>query len=231
MRTNRRFLVLLAGLLTVLLVACNGEEPAPAPAAIPAPAVAAPAAPAPADEPAPAPVTADEPVAAPAPAEPAPAPDQPAPAATPAPLEPAPAPAPAEPAPAPAGPLDGIAVPDPYDPNNRDSILARYDADKARFEAVLATGSPVLWVTDAIWCPKCGAVRPHVRELMDEYAGRVHFLIMDYDDPDLASYRRDFSAGTHPSLAGVSGGVAAKSHQGVASKEQIVSLIEAAIAA
>ena len=218
MRTNRRFLVLLAGLLTVLLVACNGEEPAPAPAAIPAPAKVAPAAPA-AAEPAPAPATADEPVTAPAPA------------ATPAPLEPAPAPAPAEPAPAPAGPLDGIAVPDPYDPNNRDSILARYDADKARFEAVLATGSPVLWVTDAIWCPKCGAVRPHVRELMDEYAGRVHFLIMDYDDPDLASYRRDFSAGTHPSLAGVSGGVAAKSHQGVASKEQIVSLIEAAIAA
>ena len=154
---------------------------------------------------------------------------------TPATLEPEPEPAAPEPEPEPpavvTGPLDGIAVPAPYDPRNRDSILARYVDDKARFEAVLATDSPVLWVTDAIWCPKCGAVRPHVRELMDEYAGQVHFLIMDYDDPDLSSYRRDFNAGNHPSLSGVRAGVSVKSHQGVASKEQIVALIEAAIAA
>ncbi len=229
MRIRSKFMVLLSGVAAVLLIACNGDEPAPTPA----PAAAPPAAVAGAAAPATAPAVVVEPVAdpapvAPEPAAPAPQTSEPAPAATPATLEPAPAPEPA-PEPAPAGPLDGIAVPDPYEPNDRDSILDRYVADKSRFEAVLATDSPVLWVTDAIWCPKCGAVRPHVRELMDEYAGRVHFLIMDYDDPGLDSYRREFNAGNHPSLAGVRGGVAALSHQGVASKDQIVALIEAAI--
>ena len=127
--------------------------------------------------------------------------------------------------------LDGIPVPDPYDPRDRDSILARYAADKARFQAVLATSSPVLWVSDAIWCPKCGAVRPVVRDLMGEYAGRVHFLVMDYDDRELASYRREFRAVTHPSLAAVRNGVSVRSHQGIANRSQIVALIEAAIAA
>ena len=230
MRPNRKFLILLSGFAAALLIACNGDDPVPAAPAAPAapPAAAATAAPV-------------ETVAATtqpaAPAVPEPADSAPAPVATPATLDPEPEPEPvaAEPEPAPpavvTGPLDGIAVPAPYDPRNRDSILARYVDDKARFEAVLATDSPVLWVTDAIWCPKCGAVRPHVRELMDEYAGQVHFLIMDYDDPDLSSYRRDFNAGNHPSLSGVRGGVSVKSHQGVASKEQIVALIEAAIAA
>lgn len=230
MRPNRKFLVLLSGLAAALLIACNGDDAAPAAPAEPAPpAAAATAAPA---APAEAPAVATEPEA---PAAPEPAASAPAPAATPATLEPEPAPEPVAPEPEPVavvtGPLDGIAVPAPYDPRNRDSILTRYVDDKARFEAVLATDSPVLWVTDAIWCPKCGAVRPHVRELMDEYAGRVHFLIMDYDDSELGSYRRDFNAGTHPSLAGIRGGVSVKSHQGVASKEQIVALIEAAIAA
>lgn len=235
MRPNRNILILISGLAAALLIACNGDDPAPvAPVAPPAPpaaaATAAPEAPA-------------EPVSEPSepepPAAPEPAASAPAPAATPATLEPAPEPEPEPAAPAPepepvavvAGPLDGIAVPAPYDPRNRDSILARYVDDKARFEAVLATDSPVLWVTDAIWCPKCGAVRPIVRELIDEYAGQVHFLIMDYDDPDLASYRRDFNAGNHPSLSGVRGGVSVKSHQGIPSKEQVVALIEAAIAA
>ncbi len=230
MRPNRKFLFLLSGLAAALLIACNGDDPAPAAPTAP-PAAAAPAAPATPAETA-APATQPE-----APADPEPAASTPAPDATPATLEPEAEPEPVAPAADPepvavvAGPLDGIAVPAPYDPQNRDSILARYVDDKARFEAVLATDSPVLWVTDAIWCPKCGAVRPHVRELMDEYAGQVHFLIMDYDDSDLASYRRDLNAGTHPSLAGVRGGVAIRSHQGVASREQIVALIEAAIAA
>ena len=231
MRTNRKFLIVLSGLAAALLIACNGDEPAPAAPAAPAapPAAAATAAPA---APAEAPPAPTEPQA---PAAPEPDVSAPEPAATPAPLEPAPEPEPVapepEPAPVAAGPLDGIAVPAPYDPQNRDSILARYAADKARFEAVLATDSPVLWVTDAIWCPKCGAIRPHVRELMDEYAGQVHFLVMDYDDSDLSSYRRDLKASTHPSLAGVRAGVSIKSLQGVANKEQIVALIEAAIAA
>lgn len=226
MRPNRNILILLSGLAAALLIACNGDDPAPpapvAPAAPPAAAaIATPAAPV---------------ETAAATTEPQ-ALAEPAPAVTPATLEPAPEPEPVAPAPEPepapvvTGPLDGIAVPAPYDPRNRDSILARYVDDKARFEAVLATDSPVLWVTDAIWCPKCGAVRPHVRELMDEYAGQVHFLIMDYDDGDLASYRSDFNAGNHPSLSGVRGGVSVKSHQGVADKEQIIALIEAAIAA
>ena len=225
MRPNRKFLILLSGLAAALLIACNGGDPAPA-----APAAATAASAAPVETGA----ATTEPATPPAPE---PAVSAPAPAATPATLEPEPEPEPAGPAPEPApvavvaGPLDGIAVPAPYDPQNRDSILSRYVDDKARFEAVLATDSPVLWVTDAIWCPKCGAVRPHVRDLMDEYAGQVHFLIMDYDDPDLSSYRRDFNAGNHPSLSGVRGGVSVKSHQGVASKEQIVALIEAAIAA
>lgn len=223
MRTDRNLRILLTGLAAALLIGCNGDESAPAAAtaATPAPIQAPPA----------------ETLSAPAaPAAETPAPE-PVAAATPATLEPAPEPEPTapEPAPAPAAvaavPLDGIGVPAPYDPRDRDSILARYVADKSRFEAVLATDSPVLWVSDAIWCPKCGAVRPHVRELMEEYAGRVHFLIMDYDDPDLNPYRRDFNAGNHPSLAGVRGGVSVRSHQGVADKEQITALIEAAIAA
>ena len=213
MRINRNILILVCGLSAALFIACNGEESATDAASIAAPPAA---------------------VATAAPQSAASPPEA---AATPATLEPAPEPEPAAPDPQPepaavvAGTLDGIVVPAPYDPGNRDSILARYVDDKDRFEAVLATDSPVLWVTDAIWCPKCGAVRPHVRELMDEYAGRVHFLIMDYDDGDLSSYRRDFNAGTHPSLAGVRGGVSIRSHQGVASKEQVVELIEAAIAA
>lgn len=228
MRINRKFLILLSGLAAAMLIACNGDEPAPA---------TPPAAPAAAATLAPAEPTAAAPETAATTAEPEADASTPPVAETPATLEPAPDPEPAAPDPQPepvavvAGPLDGIAVPAPYDPRNRDSILARYVDDKARFEAVLATDSPVLWVTDAIWCPKCGAVRPHVRELMDEYAGRVHFLIMDYDDPELASYRSGLNAGNHPSLAGVRGGVSVKSHQGVANKEQVVALIEAAIAA
>ena len=233
MRPNRKFLILLSGLAAALLIACNGDDPAPAAPAAPTAPLAAAATATPA-APAASPSATTEPAA---PAAPGPDAGAPTPAATPATLEPVPVPKPAAPEPEPepvavvAGSLDGIAVPAPYDPQNRDSILARYVDDKARFEAVLATDSPVLWVTDAIWCPKCGAVRPHVRELMDEYAGQVHFLIMDYDDSDLGTYRRDFNAGNHPSMAGVRGGVSVRSHQGVVSKEQIIALIEAAIAA
>lgn len=74
-------------------------------------------------------------------------------------------------------------------------------------------------------------MRPVLRDLMGEYAGRVHFLVMDYDDRELASYRREFRAATHPSLAGVRNGVSIRSHQGIANRSQMVALIEAAIAA
>lgn len=39
----------------------------------------------------------------------------------------------------------------PYMPANRQSILDRYKADAARAEVVLASGRPVVLVTDAIW--------------------------------------------------------------------------------
>ena len=50
----------------------------------------------------------------------------------------------------PAADSNVVRVP-PYDPADRSTILARYAADAARVEAVLASGRPVLIVTDAIW--------------------------------------------------------------------------------
>ena len=45
---------------------------------------------------------------------------------------------------------DPVRVP-PYDPADRATILARFAADAVRVEEVLASGRPVLIVTDAIW--------------------------------------------------------------------------------
>ncbi len=44
-------------------------------------------------------------------------------------------------------------------------------------------------------------MRPTVRGLMDEYAGRVEILIMDYDDRD--PYRMQYGATGHPSFAAI----------------------------
>lgn len=232
MRPKRLALIFAGFALAVGLAACDGQtEPPEIDAAPPVASVATQAVPAAAD---PAPVAPVAPTpTSPATTEPVAAP----PAAEVDPVVPAPpvldAPAPPPPEqPADPGPLDGIMVPDPYDPNDEASILARYQADKARLPAVLASGSPVLWVTDAIWCYLCEAVRPHVREIMDEYAGRIHVLIMDYDDSDLAGYRRDFNAANHPSLATLgANGALVRSYQGVANKAQIVEMIEAALTA
>ncbi|HJN39600.1 MAG TPA: hypothetical protein QGH28_05425 [Chloroflexota bacterium] len=46
-------------------------------------------------------------------------------------------------------------------------------------------------------------MRPTVRGLMDEYAGRVEILIMDYDDRDLDPYRMQYGATGHPSFAAI----------------------------
>jgi hypothetical protein len=47
-------------------------------------------------------------------------------------------------------------------------------------------------------------MRPTVRGLMDEYAGRTEFLIMDYDNRDLNPYRMQYGATGHPSFAAIS---------------------------
>ncbi len=46
-------------------------------------------------------------------------------------------------------------------------------------------------------------MRPTVRGLMDQYEGRVEFLIMDYDDRTLSDYRRQNGATGHPSFAAI----------------------------
>ena len=48
-------------------------------------------------------------------------------------------------------------------------------------------------------------MRPAVRGLMDAYRGKVAFLILDYDDPDLSKYRTQYRIGAHPSFAIVRG--------------------------
>ena len=131
-----------------------------------------------------------------------------------------------------SGLLDGIAVPNPFDANDDDSVRARYTADKARFEAVLASGSPVLWKTDAVWCGFCVRMRPIMLELMDEYDGRIHVLIMDYDDGELSEYRNRFDATSHPSFAVIGAdGAVVQSFHGVTDKADLVSVIEEALAA
>ena len=68
----------------------------------------------------------------------------------------------ATPSPAPATavesqPAESVAAAPPfpratfYDPDDLETVRARYVEDRARVEAVLAAGVPVLWVTDAIW--------------------------------------------------------------------------------
>ncbi len=131
-----------------------------------------------------------------------------------------------------SGPLDGIAVPDRFEANDDASVIARYAADKARFEAVLASGSPVLWKTDAIWCHFCVQMRPVVLQLMDEYEGRIHVLIMDYDDGELSEYRRRLNATNHPSFAVIGAdGAVVRSFQGVTAKADLVTAIEEVLAA
>ena len=131
-----------------------------------------------------------------------------------------------------SGPLDGIAVPDRFEANDDASVIARYAADKARFEAVLASGSPVLWKTDAIWCHFCVQMRPVVLQLMDEYEGRIHVLIMDYDDGELSEYRRRLNATNHPSFAVIGAdGAVVRSFQGVTAKADLVAAIEEVLAA
>jgi hypothetical protein len=134
--SSRRLLLAAGGIgLATLAAACGADAAAPAKSIAAAPAAVPPV------------VPTDAPAAA---AEPDPATEAPAPAGNltgtseAAPVADA-APTPTAP-PAPAFPR-----PAPYNPDDRDSIKVRYSEDSARFEAVLAAGVPVLWVTDAIW--------------------------------------------------------------------------------
>ena len=49
--------------------------------------------------------------------------------------------------------LDPLAATRPlsYNPDDRESVISRYAQDRARLDAVLTAGVPVIWVTDAIW--------------------------------------------------------------------------------
>ncbi len=157
-RLPRRHLLLVSGGLglATLAVACGAEAAAPAKSIAAASAAAPPAvptdAPAATTEPAP---TAEASASATA-AETTPASEAPAAvgnAAETSEETPTAAAAPPTAAPvaesAPAAPT--FPHPTPYNPDDRDSIKERYSEDAARFEAVLAAGVPVLWVTDAIW--------------------------------------------------------------------------------
>ena len=69
-------------------------------------------------------------------------------------------------------------------------------------------------------------------ELMDEYDGRIHVLIMDYDDGELSEYRNRFDATSHPSFAVIGAdGAVVQSFHGVTDKADLVSVIEEALAA
>ena len=67
---------------------------------------------------------------------------------------------------------------------------------------------------------------------MDEYEGRIHVLIMDYDDGELSEYRRRLNATNHPSFAVIGAdGAVVRSFQGVTAKADLVTAIEEVLAA
>ncbi|MCY3802749.1 MAG: hypothetical protein OXG46_14385 [Chloroflexi bacterium] len=168
--TRRSFIGLAIGTaLAIGLAACGDEEPAPQvqqvaqPQATNTPTTAAPTAVA-TEPPAtatPAPTNTPQPAATPEATQPPATPTattaatQPPATATPVPeptATPTAAPEPtATPAPEPTAATVELPPVEPYDPQDEQSIYDRYAADAARIDAVLASGYPILLVSDAIW--------------------------------------------------------------------------------
>lgn len=170
--TRRSFIGLAIGTaLAIGLAACGDENPAPqvqqaaqprptnTPTTAPPTATAtqppATATPAPTNTPQPA--ATPEPTQPPATATPTTAATQPPATATPVPeptATPTAAPEPtatATPTAEPTAATVELPPVEPYDPQNEQSIYDRYAVDAARLDAVLASGYPILLVSDAIW--------------------------------------------------------------------------------
>ncbi len=104
--------------------------------------------------------------------------------------------------------------------------MAAAHVNDDNFEAeVLQAEGLVLVDFFATWCGPCKMLAPVIDELADEYEGKVKIVKVDVDEaPDTAG---KFGIQSIPTLGFFKGGELAEKKVGVASKDDLISQIEA----
>ncbi len=98
------------------------------------------------------------------------------------------------------------------------------EINSQNFEALIASGQPVVVDFWATWCGPCQMVGPFIEELAHEYEGRVVVGKCDVDqDSDLPG---QFNVRNIPTILFFKGGQLAKKLVGAQSKEVLKAAIE-----
>ncbi len=98
------------------------------------------------------------------------------------------------------------------------------EINSQNFEALIASGQPVVVDFWATWCGPCQMVGPFIEELAHEYEGRVVIGKCDVDqDSDLPG---QFNVRNIPTILFFKGGQLAKKLVGAQSKEVLKAAIE-----
>ncbi|MBF1067719.1 MAG: thioredoxin [Porphyromonadaceae bacterium] len=98
------------------------------------------------------------------------------------------------------------------------------EINSQNFEALIASGQPVVVDFWATWCGPCQMVGPFIEELAHEYEGRVIVGKCDVDqDSDLPG---QFNVRNIPTILFFKGGQLAKKLVGAQSKEVLKAAIE-----
>ena len=98
------------------------------------------------------------------------------------------------------------------------------EINSQNFEALIASGQPVVVGFWATWCGPCQMVGPFIEELAHEYEGRVGVGKCDVDqDSDLPG---QFNVRNIPTILFFKGGQLAKKLVGAQSKEVLKAAIE-----
>ena len=98
------------------------------------------------------------------------------------------------------------------------------EINSQNFEALIASGQPVVVDFWATWCGHCQMVGPFIEELAHEYEGRVIVGKCDVDqDSDLPG---QFNVRNIPTILFFKGGQLAKKLVGAQSKEVLKAAIE-----
>ncbi|MBP3228698.1 MAG: thioredoxin [Bacteroidaceae bacterium] len=93
------------------------------------------------------------------------------------------------------------------------------------FQALLATGKPVVVDFSATWCGPCRMVAPIVEELAQEYAGRVEVVAVDVDECEELAFK--YQVRNIPTILFIKDGEIVSKQVGAAQKAAFVEKTEA----